>query len=336
MRGIGWGWNYSLPDFMKKVLNKEIAVYQTESGALELRGDFENQNIWATQAHIAEIFRIDRSVVSKHIANIVRSGEVDEKSNVQKMHVAFSDRPVAFYSLDIILAVGYRTNSGRAILFRKWATSVLREHLVEGFTINRSRVAQNYHAFLKAVSDVKALLPVGGNVDAQSVLELVRFFAGTWISLDAFDRASFPLSGLSEEKVQLTANEVVDSLGEFKKELANRGEVSELFGRERQKGCVAGIVGNVLQSANGKDLYEGVELKAAQLLYFMVKDHPFVDGNKRCGAFAFLRFLKKAGRLDVLRLTPDALTALTLLIAESHPKEKERITGLVAMMVRGA
>jgi len=133
-------------------------IYQTKSGALELRGDFSEQTLWATQAQIAELFEIDRTVVTKHINNIFRSGEV-EKSNVQKMHIANSDKPVSFYSLDLILSIGYRTNSARAIAFRKWATETLRHHLMEGFTINRARVEKNYTAFQQAVEDIKKLLP---------------------------------------------------------------------------------------------------------------------------------------------------------------------------------
>jgi hypothetical protein len=163
---------------MKKNLTKNaVVIYQAKSGAIELRGDFGKETIWATQAQIAEIFEIERSVATKHIGNIISNKEVDEKSNVQKMHIANSDKPVTFYSLDIMLAVGYRANSGRAIAFRKWATDTLRKHLIDGYTINRSRIGKNYEAFLKAVEQVKALLPAGDRVDAKSALELVKLFA---------------------------------------------------------------------------------------------------------------------------------------------------------------
>lgn len=156
---------------------KGIVIYQAKSGAIELKGDFSRETIWATQAQIAKVFEIERSVVTKHIGNILKSSEVSAKSNVQKMHIANSDKPVAFYSLDIVLAVGYRANSARAIEFRQWATKTLRTHIVDGYTINRARVGKNYDAFMQAVADVRALLPKGMKADTGSILELVRMFA---------------------------------------------------------------------------------------------------------------------------------------------------------------
>jgi hypothetical protein len=136
---------------MVKGMKKEVVIYQAKNGAIELRGDFSRETIWATQAQIVELFDVDQSVVSRHINNIFKDKEIDPKSNMQKMHIANSDKPVVFYSLDVILGVGYRTNSVRAIVFRKWATEVLHRHIVEGYTINKNRVAKNYELFLKAV-----------------------------------------------------------------------------------------------------------------------------------------------------------------------------------------
>jgi hypothetical protein len=136
---------------IKKKTQNNIVIYQTKSGALELKGDATHDTIWATQAQIAEVFGVERSVVTKHINNVLKGGEVDKKSNVQKMHIANSDKPVVLYSLDIILSVGYRTNSKIAIDFRKWPTKTLREHITKGYTINKKRVAQNYDTFMKAV-----------------------------------------------------------------------------------------------------------------------------------------------------------------------------------------
>ncbi len=154
-------------------IKNEIAIYQSESGAIELSGDWQNETIWATQAQIANLFEVDRTVATKHIRNIIKFGEVDEKSNVQKMHIANSDKPVAFYSLDIILAIGYRVNSKTAIKFRRWATEVLKEHVFKGYSINKERIASNYKLFLKALDDVKALLPESSKTDTVNILELV-------------------------------------------------------------------------------------------------------------------------------------------------------------------
>jgi prophage maintenance system killer protein/prophage antirepressor-like protein len=278
---------------IKKVSQTPI-IYQTKSGALELRGDFRDETLWATQAQIADLFEIDRTVVTKHINNIIKSGEV-AKSNVQKMHIANSDKPVAFYSLDIILSVGYRSNSDRAITFRKWATKVLREHMIDGYTVNKTRIAQNYTAFLQAVDDIKKFLPEGGQVDAGSVLELVTAFADTWFSLDAYDREALVMTGATHQEVTLTVRELAEALKVFRQALIEKGEATEFFGREKDTSGIASIVANVMQSFGEDDVYPTLEEKAAHLLYFTVKNHPFIDGNKRSGAYAFVWFLQATG-----------------------------------------
>jgi len=316
---------------MKK--NSPIIVYQANNGAIELPVDAPTQTFWATQAQIAEIFDIERSVATKHINNILKDKEVDEKRNVQKMHIAHSDKPVAFYSLDIMLAVGYRANSGKAIKFRQWATKILRSHIVDGYTINKKRISKNYKVFLKAVEDVKKLLPSGGVVDAVSAMELVKMFASTWLSLDSYDKAALPKGGVTKKKVEFTAEELNCDLAKLKADLIKKGEATDLFGSVRSGQGLEGIVGNIFQTFGGKDLYPTVEEKAAHLLYFVVKNHPFADGNKRSGAFSFVWFLRQAGILNPARLSPEALTALTLLVAESDPKEKEKMVGLVLLLL---
>ncbi len=318
---------------MKKIKNQAI-IYQAKTGAIELKGDFKKETLWATQAQIVEIFDIDQSVVSRHIKNVLKDGEVDEKSNMQKMHNANSDKPVVFYSLDLILAVGYRANSAQAIQFRQWATKILREHITRGYTINRSQIKNNYSEFMQAVENLKVLLPPDGIVDQKSVLELISAFSATWLSIDAYDKDKLATTGTTKRTVDLAAEQLVGALADFKVALTKRGEASELFGTERQTGSIQGIVGNVMQSFGGKSMYPTIEEKAAHLLYFMVKNHPFIDGNKRSGAYAFIWFLKKAGILNLAIITPATLTALTLLIAESDPKNKERMTKLTLQLLR--
>lgn len=145
---------------MISVMNKNIVIYQTKSGAIEFKGDFTKETIWASQAQIVELFSVDQSVVSRHVRNIFKDGEVKVKSNMQKMHIPNSDKPVAFYSLDVVLAVGYRTNSKVAIEFRQWATETLRQHILKGYTINRKQLSRNYDEFMSAVESVQKLLPV--------------------------------------------------------------------------------------------------------------------------------------------------------------------------------
>ncbi len=311
-----------------------VVVFQAKSGAIELRGDSGRETVWATQAQITEIFGIDQSVVSRHLRNVFESGELDPESNMQKMHIANSSKPVAIYDLDAILAIGYRANSRRAVEFRKWATKVLRGYISDGFAIDRQLAGRRYEQFMEAVEAVKRMLPAASSVDRSSVLELVGLFADTWFSLDAFDKDLLKGVGMTKAKVELTADLLASAIGELRGDLIRRGEATELFGQARNASAVEGIVGNVMQSFGGKDVYATVEAKAAHLLYFLVKNHPFSDGNKRSGAFAFVWFLNKAGRLDRSRITPPALTALTLLVAESDPKDKDRMVRLVVELVR--
>ena len=328
---------------VKKNDNKgEIVIYQAKNGAIEFRGDFERETVWATQKQIAEIFEIDRTVATRHIRNIFKDAELDKKlvcanfAHTTK-HGAIKGKTqtknVIYYNLDIILAVGYRTKSVRAIEFRKWATKVLRQHIVAGYTINKKMIGRNYAKFTQAVADVKALLPAGNKVKAEDILELINAFAGTWFSLESYDKDTFPMSGESKKKVKITADDLSAALNELKKELLAKKQATAIFGQERTKDATAGIVGNIFQSAFGKDVYPSTEEKAANLLYFMVKNHPFVDGNKRSGAFSFVWFLRRAGLLRA-SLTPEALTALTLLIAESRPKDKDKMIGVVLLLLK--
>lgn len=240
---------------------------------------------------------------------------------------------VQFYNLDIILAVGYRTNSKRAIEFRQWATKTLRAHIVDGYTINKTRIAKNYDAFLQTVAEVKALLPKGTAIDTESILELVTLFADTWLSLDAYDKDVLATKGATKKSVKITAEMFVEALAVLKESLIANDEATDLFATERERGSLGGIIGNVMQAFGGKDVYPTVEEKAAHLLYFVIKNHPFLDGNKRSGAYAFVWFLAKAKVLDTTRITPPALTAITLLVAESDPTHKDKMIGLVLTLL---
>ena len=317
-----------------KKTDNQIVIFQAKSGAIELRGDFGKETIWATQMQIANIFQIERSVVTKHILNIFKDKEISEKSNVQKMHIPNSDKPISFYSLDIILAVGYRANSVRAIEFRQWATKTLREHITKGYTINRKQITKNYDAFMKAVGDIQLLLPEHITLDPKTVLDLIKEFASTWVSLDAYDKELLTIIGTTKKTIKLAGQELVSAIDNLRAELVKKGEATELFAHERKSGSIEGIAGNVMQSFGGRQLYPSVEEKAAHLLYFMVKNHPFTDGNKRSGAFAFVWFLRKYRAKGNRNINPASLTALTLLIAESEPKKKDVMVALVTQLLK--
>ena len=316
-----------------------IIIYQGKTGAIELRADMLAETFWATQAQIAQIFDTTPQNITLHIKNIFKENELSQDSTckeslqVQKEGGRTVQRKQKFYNLDAVISVGYRINSVAGTKFRQWATRTLHSHIVDGYTINKKRLARNYDAFLKVVEQVKALLPSGGAVDAVNAMELVKMFANTWLSLDAYDKSKLPKTGATKRQVEFTAEELKEALQKLKHELIAKSEATNIFGSERGGQSVAGIIGNIFQTFDGKDLYPTVEEKAAHILYFMVKNHPYADGNKRSGAFAFVWFLKQAGILNPARLTSEALTALTLFVAESNPKDKDKMVGLVLLLL---
>ena len=317
--------------------NKNLVIYQASNGAIELRGDFEHESVLATLDQIAFVFGRDKSVISRHLKNIFTEGELDRKSVVAKNATTALDGKtyqVEYYNLDAIISVGYRVNSKMATQFRQWATKTLREHITKGYTINRKRIAQNYDAFMKSVGDIQALLPEEVILDPKTILELVKEFSNTWVSLDAYDKETLKPIGTTKKAVKLSGAELLEAIGGLRDVLQKKGEASDLFARERARGTIEGIVGSVMQSFGGRPVYKTVEEKAAHLLYFMVKNHPFTDGNKRSGAFAFIWFLRKAKSKKARNINPGALTALTLLIAESHPKKKDLMVALVTQILK--
>jgi prophage maintenance system killer protein len=311
----------------------EIVLYQSPDGSVKLNVRLERETIWLSQKQMAILFDTERSVITKHLRNIFQSGELEEKSNVQKMHIPGSDKPVAFYSLDAILSVGYRVNSKRGTQFRIWATQVLRDHILKGYTVNERRL-QELQQTIKLVSSLADRRTLSGE-EATGLLRVVRDYAFALNVLDDYDHGRIPQLATTPEMAEPLYLEEARSIINGMKERYGGGT---LFGKE-QGGRLGAALTAVFQSAGGQDAYPTVAEKAAHLLYFLVKDHPFVDGNKRIGAALFLRFLEKNGLLyssdGSLRLSEEALVALTLLVAESAPKEKDTITRLIAFLLQG-
>lgn len=322
---------------------QNIVIYRDTRGAVSLRADLAKETVWATQAQIAELFGIDRTVATRHIGNIFKSGEVEEKSNVQKMHIASSDKPVSLYSLDIILAVGYRTNSAQAMMFRKWATKTLRTYILKGYALDAKRLKTSREASVKELSRTLALIQETiqkrqleqGEVD--SLLSVITGYANAWLLLQQYDEGGLKVRMSAKKGAKPLTYEVarpaINALG---KELRRKGEASDLFGNERG-GSFQGIVEGLCQTFGGQELYPSLEEKAAHLLYFIIKDHPFSDGNKRIGSFLFILFLERNGilyRKDGARVIDDrALVALALLVAESDPSEKDALVALITNLL---
>jgi len=326
---------------VKKLKNKNnIVIYQAKNGAIELRGDFQQETVWATQAQIAQLFEVTSQNVTLHLNNIFKDKELDIKTTCKEsLQVQIEgkrkvERTIKFYNLDAIIAVGYRISSIMGTNFRIWATKTLREHITKGYTINKKQITKNYDAFIKSVGDIQALLPEHITLDPKSVLELIKEFASTWVSLDAYDKEILVPIGITKKAIKLSGLELTEAIMNLRSQLIKKGEAKDIFAQEREDGSIRGIVGNVMQSFGGKDLYLTAEEKAAHLLYFMVKNHPFVDGNKRAGAFAFVWFLRKTKIKTMRNINPNALTALTLFIAESNPNKKEQMVALITQMLK--
>ncbi|AXA34154.1 virulence protein RhuM/Fic/DOC family protein [Francisella adeliensis] len=309
---------------------KDLIIYQLESGALELKADFSTETVWASQKDISLIYGKDQSVISRHIRNIFKDGEVDEKSNMQKMHIANSDKPVVYYSLDIVLAVGYRVSSAKAIMFRKWATQTLKKHITNGYTINKSRVEKDPKFLLEVVTSLNEMS--NKKLNSDDTLELIKTFSYTWFSLQSYDEQKFPKTH-SNIDIELSVEKLYKDLANLKESLISKKEATMLFAQEKTKGSLDSIFKNVFQDVFGQELYPSIEEKSAHLLYFIVKNHPFNDGNKRSGAYAFIWMLKSFNYNH--RITPETLATLTILIAESSPNDKDKMIGMVLLLLAG-
>ena len=310
----------------------DLIIYQAPNGAIQLKPDTNQETVWANQSQIADVFGIDRTVVTKHINNIFKDKEIDEKSNVQNLHIANSDKPVKFYNLDIILSVGYRTKSSLAIKFRQRANQILKQHITQWFTINAERIKYNHASFLKAVEDIKALAGHNSEIKTEDILDLIKSFSYTWFSLDSYDKGNFPIHG-NKQEVDITAQELYHDLAQLKSNLIQKWEATDLFAQEKTHGNLEGIVGNVFQSVFGADAYPTLEEKATHLMYFIIKNHPFNDGNKRSGAFAFIWLLQKAGFSFQHKVHPETLATLTLLVATSDASQKDQMVWLVLLLL---
>lgn len=316
----------------------DITIYQSDSGTVEVRLDKTHETVWLRQEQLSQLFGRERSVITKHVRNVFAEGELDEKSNVQNLHVANSDKPVKFYNLDVIISVGYRVKSIEGTRFRQWATHILRQHLTQGYTLNRQRFEANARELETALLLVKkaAQSPeLQGNV-GQGLVDIVSRYAQTFLLLQRYDE------GLLTEPPQQSGGrlpslqEARQSLAQLKRDLMQKGEATDLFAKERGDGLAA-LLGNLDQSVFGEPAYPSVESKAAHLLYFVIKNYPFSDGNKRSGAFLFVDFLHRNGRLfdatGVPVINDIGLAALALLVAESDLAHKDTLIRLVMNML---
>jgi prophage maintenance system killer protein len=286
---------------------------------------------------MAELFGRERSVITRHVNNVFGEGELARQSNVQNVHVASSDKPVAAYSLDVIISVGYRVKSKRGTQFRIWATGTLRDHLLRGYSLNERRLREKgldeieqAVALLARTLDRRALVTDEG----RAVLDVVQQYTRSWRLLLEYDEDRLPEAPArpSHPTADLTLHAARRAIVQMRDALATRAEATGLFGQERGE-QLSGILRSIEQTFDGQPLYPSVEARAAHLLYFVIKDHPFVDGNKRIGSLLFLEYLRLNGALlrsdSTPRFADNALVALALLVAESDPGHKELVIRVI-------
>jgi hypothetical protein len=318
----------------------EVILYQSEDGTAAVDVRLENETVWLAQSQMQELFGRERSVITKHINNVFKEGELEKNQVCAKFaHTAADGKTyqVAHYNLDVIISVGYRIKSIRGTRFRIWATSILKKHLVKGYTLNQKRLAE------KGLGEARQMLELLSNTleshhqvndEGRAVLDIVNSYARTWQLLWQYDEDSLPVPKAMETKKQklFELKTVRSAITSFKSTLLEKGEATDIFGQERGDG-LSGILGAIKQTFGGQDLYPSIEEKGAHLLYFIIKDHPFTDGNKRIASFLFLVFLR--GNIPKTMI-PDSrgLVALTLLIAASAPDQKDLLIRLVINLLR--
>lgn len=307
-------------------MNNEIIKFVNGNLELDVTVSLDSETVWLSQKQMAELFNKDRRTITRHIQNIFKSEELDKNSVCSYFEHTASDGKTyktQYYNLDMIISVGYRVNSKQGILFRKWATSILKDYMIKGYAVNQKRL----DVLNKTIAIQSRMLASTLGIEEQEVLNVVKAYSNALTLLDAYDHGTIPKPNGVASNYHLTYEECRELIDSMK-----YGNFSDVFGVEKEYGKLNGILAAIYQCVFGTELYPSIEEKAANLLYFLIKDHPFVDGCKRIGASIFLEFLNKNQHLiiDGKQIISDsALVAITLMIAESRPEEKETMVKLV-------
>ena len=335
---------FNKPSIIKKMRGMgEIVFYKPSKNEVELKVRFEDETVWLSQAQIAFLFGAERSVITKHLRNIFRSKELNRDSVCAKIAHTASDGKIyktQFYNLDMIISVGYRVNSQRATQFRIWATKILKNYLLQGYAINEKRLMEAQNKFNQLQETInflrkksKAKLLKG---QEKEILNLLADYSKTLSLLEKYDKSKLKTEKGQKAKFVLEYENCLNIISELKNNLAAKKEAGDIFGNE-VSAKFESVAKNLYQTFGNKELYQSIENKAAHLLYLTIKDHPFIDGNKRIGSFLFVYFLDKNNYLyregGEKKINDNALTALALLIAESNPKEKEQMIAFITQLL---
>ena len=307
-------------------MNNDIVIFKNGELELEVSVSKDRETVWLSQKQMSQLFKVSTDNVGLHIKNILDEQELDsstaeESSAVQKEGNRFVKRKIKVYNLDMILAVGYRVKSPNGIVFRKWATSILKDYMLKGYAINQKRL----EALDRTVKIQSRIIASTLELDEKEVLNVVEAYADALSMLDDYDHGCLTKPDGKDTVYRLSYEECRNLIDSMRFE-------SDVFGVEKETGKLEGILAAVYQNVFGKEVYPSIEEKAANLLYFLIKDHPFADGCKRIGATIFLEFLNKNNHLFIDHrqiVSNSALVAITLMIAESGPEEKETMVKLV-------
>jgi prophage maintenance system killer protein len=314
-----------------------VVVYEAPDGNARVEVVVGDDTVWLTQAQMAELFDRDRTVITRHIGNVFAEGELDRGSNVRNLHIASTgDRPTALYNLDVVISVGYRVKSKRGTQFRIWANGVLRDHLLRGYTLNEKRLLARGVEFDQAVALLTATLRKNETLtpEGEAVLDVVQHYAQAWRMLRAFDenQLSAAPGRTSAPTATLDIATARDAIRTMRDDMVVRSENPGLFGQERGD-ALESVLLNIEQTWAGEALYPTIESRAAHLLYFVIKDHPLSDGNKRTASLLFLDYLRRndalVGTTGQPRFSNTALVALALLVAESEASHKDLVIRLI-------
>ncbi len=321
---------------------KDVVIYQTDHGSINVT--VEQDNVWLSQRQMGELFETSPENILMHLRNIYRENELGEEATAKNFLVVQTEgsrkvrRQVKHYNLDAVISVGYRVNSKKGVQFRQWATGVLRQHLLRGYTLNQKRFEDNARELEKALLLIRktAESPALSRESGKGLVDVATSYTRTFLWLWRYDEGLLTEPSGQEGGVLPTIEEARQIIALLRADLIHRGEAGSLFGQERGDSFLS-ILGNLDQSAFGQPAYPTVEAKAAHLLYFVIKNHPFSDGNKRSAALLFLDFLNRNGRLvredGTLVVNDVGLAALALLVAESDPKDKDVLIRLIMNML---
>ena len=314
----------------------QIEIYRSADGNIELNVKLENDTVWLTQSQMAELFGKDQSVIARHIANAFKEEEVTEESNMQILHnTQYKFRPTKIYSLDVIISVGYRVKSKQGVAFRRWATNILKQYLIKGYAVNQKRL-DHYDDLKSVVNLMSRAITLQQKVTTGEYEGLFSVISDYVYALDTLDRYDYQSLGISqttrEEPFRATYENAMEAINALKEKFGG----SQWFANEKDDSFKSSI-GQIYQTFGGEDLYPSVEEKAAMLLYLVVKNHSFSDGNKRIAAMLFLWFMEKNGILygedGHKRIADNTLVALTLMIAESRTEEKDVMVKVVVNLI---